>query len=338
MKNFIYTFFLFCTLAACKNEPKQEFPKTGNADIDALTEAIFKNPKDAQLYFRRAQLFYKNAEQGGYSYALKDMQYALEIDSVNLGFHNFLADMYIRPPEGEQPQSRLAVTTLERAVGLYPDSMKTVLNLAKLYYLTDQNQASMTLIDKILKRDAQNASAFFLLAKNFQRLKKDELAIGAFQRTADLDSKNVDAFIEIAQMYEAKNDPKALKYLDNALTVDPQCAPALLNKGVYFFSRKRYAEALEVYQQMQQSNPHDPDVYFNIGVLYLDQDSTAKARANFDIAIKEKPTYFRAYYGIGECEEKTGDKAEAIKNYQQAIALMPSYQKAKDKLAKLGVK
>ncbi len=328
-------FNLLVILVACNNKDnnnsQKNIPKTGNPDIDVLTEAIFKNPNDAQLYYRRAQLFYKNGAQGGYDFAIEDMRYALSLDSTNLPFHHFLADIYL-----DYAQSRLALETLQRAATLYPDSLKTLLKLGQVQFITRQYSPTLATIDQILQRDPQNSDAFFLLGMNLKEMGQRERAIVALQKAADFNAKNIDAFLELANIYDAKKDPKALRYLETALLIDSLYAPALLAKGVYWQQRGKFSAAKEAYQTLIRHNPHAADAYFNLGLLYLDADSVRLAREHFTVVINEKPTYAKAYYYLGQCEQKIGDKKTAIGYYRQAVALNPSYEAANNALEQLG--
>ena len=120
----LLTFSIIFVAISCKNEPKSDAPqygKTGNPTIDSLTDLIFKNSKDANLYFQRAKLFNENGEKGGFDYAIKDMQYALSLDSNNIDFHHFISDVYM-----DYSQSRLAVQTMERAATIAPTRLPTL--------------------------------------------------------------------------------------------------------------------------------------------------------------------------------------------------------------------
>jgi tetratricopeptide (TPR) repeat protein len=336
-KNLLKGFILFNILflfASCKNNDnnhQKNMPKTGNPEIDVLTEAIFKKPNDAQLYFRRAQLFYKNGVQGGYDFAIEDMRYALSLDSTNLGFHHFLADVYL-----EYAQSRLALETLQRATTLYPDSLNTLLKLGQVQFITKQYSQTLATVDQILQRDPQHSDAFFLLGMNLREMGQTDRAIVAFQKAADFNAKNLGAFLELANLYEAKKDPKALRYIETALLIDSLHAPALISKGVYWQKRGKFSMAKAAYQTLIRHNPRATDAYFNLGLLYLDADSVRLAREHFNFVINEKPTYTKAYYYLGQCEEKIGDKKAAISYYRQATALNPSYEAANKALEKLG--
>ena len=200
-------------IVSCKNEPKSDAPqfgKTGNRSIDSLTELIFKNPKDASLYYNRAKLFEENGEKGGYDFAIKDMEYALTLDSNNIDYHHFLGDIYM-----DYSQSRLAVQTMERAAAIAPTRLPTLLKLTEFYLITKQYGQALQTITTILKQDPQNSDAYFLTGMVFKEQNDEPRAISAFQKAVDLNAENKDAFFELGQLFTKRKNPLALKYFDN---------------------------------------------------------------------------------------------------------------------------
>jgi tetratricopeptide (TPR) repeat protein len=328
-------------LSACKGNDsfqKSSIPKTGNPQIDLLTEQIFKNPKNAKLYFERAQLFRKNADLGGFDYAIEDMKYALSLDSTNPTYHHFLADVFM-----DYRQSRAALNTMQRCADLHPNRIQTLLKLAEFQLLLQQYPESMQTADKILKIDPQSSEGFFIMGMNFKETGKVDEAIKTMQRAADLNAQNKDAFIELGHLFEMKNNPIALKYFENALTIDSLDIPALMAKAVFFHQHNRIEEAINTYKQIIQLDRHQKDVYFNLGLLYFEHDSTERARQHFNIVIAEAPSYvktdaptiFKSYYYRGACLEKQGSKEDALIDYKKALSLAPNYALAKAAVGRL---
>jgi Tfp pilus assembly protein PilF len=318
---------------SCKNDAKPEarkFGKTGNPQIDALTEQIFKDPKNANLYYKRAQLFYQEGAQGGYDVAIEDMKYALSLDSVNINYHHFLADVYM-----DYAQSRLAVSTMERAAAIAPSDIPTLLKLSETYLITKQYNPTLSTLDKVLKQDPQNSDAYFLLGMVFKEQDDEARAINAFQKSVDLNSDNKDAFIELGKLFTNKGNPLALKYFDNALLIDSLDFNAMMAKAFYFQTKNQISEAISEYKKILSHDPRYEFALFNLGLLYLDKDSLDQANAHFNIVIKEAPTFFKAYYYRGFIAEKRGDQVEALKNYKQSLEFNSSYDKALEGVKRL---
>ncbi len=335
VSKFLLIFFSIIFLAACggssaKEGAQKPFPKTNNPKIDALTEQIFKDPKNPSLYFQRAQLFYQFGAEGGYDFAIKDMEYALHYDSTNLSFYHFLTDIYL-----DYAQSRLAVSTMERAAALQPDSVKTLVKLGETYFIIKQYSAAVNLANRVLQRDPQNSEAYFLLGMVAKEQGESVRAINAFQKSADFDGQNRDAFIELGKLYTEKGNNLALKYLDNALLIDSLDVSALMAKAYFFQTKDKPAEAMAIYKKILTQTPRSSEVLFNIGLLYLNQDSLDKADQHFNIVVRESPAFFRAYFYSGQIAEEKGEKEKALKFYKQALAFKSDYQDAIDGVKRL---
>ena len=338
MKNLKNTLFFALLLAffACKNEtntPSVSYAKTGNRSIDSLTDLIFKDSKNANLYFQRAQLFNENGAVGGFDFAIKDMEYALTLDSTNLGYHHFLSDVYL-----DAKQSRLAVATMERAANLVPDSIPTLQKLTEMYFITKQYAYAGNTVEKIMKRDPQNAEGYFMLGMIFKEMGDEAKAINSFQKAADLNADNKDAFIELGHLFTKRNSPLAVRYFDNALLIDSLDINARMGKAYYFQQQKKNPEAIEVYRKIVLIDPHYANALFNLGILYLEKNDLDKAYYHFDLIIKQSVTFYRAYYYRGFIEEKRGNKDAAITDYKQALEFKSDYDKALEGLKRLGGK
>lgn len=332
----LFAFLIIVLASSCKNEPKSDAPqfgKTGNRAIDSLTELIFKSPKDANLYFQRARLFDENGENGGYDYAIKDMEYALTLDSTNIDYHHFLGDIFM-----DYSQSRLAVQTMERAAALAPTRLPTLLKLTEFYLITKQYGQALQTIDKILKQDAQNSEAYFLTGMVFKEQGDEARAINAFQKAVDLNAENKDAFFELGQLFTKRGNPLALKYFDNVLLQDSLDVNALMGKAFYLQSNKRVPEAIEIYRKIIVNDQHYVAAIFNLGFLYLEQNDLENARFHFDLCIKESPTYYKAYFYRGAIAEKQGNKEAALTDYQHALEFKSDYDKALEGVSRLGKK
>lgn len=338
MKNVKNTAFVALLLAlfACTNtseKPTQQFAKTGIPSIDSLTDLIFKDAKNADLYFKRAQLFNENSKAGGVDFAITDMQYALSLDSTNIGFHHFLSDIYL-----EAQQSRLAVVTMERAAALAPDSISTLLKLSEIYFITKQYAYAGNTVEKVMKRDPQNAEGYFMLGMIFKEMGDDVKAINGFQKAADLNADNKDAFIELGQLFTKRKSPLAIRYFDNALLIDSLDLNAMMGKAYYFQMQNQLPEAIALYRKAVEIDPHYATALFNLGLIYLDQKDLDKAYQHFDLITKQSVTFYRAYYYRGFIEEKRGNKDAAIADYRQALEFRSDYDKALEGLKRLTVK
>lgn len=320
------------TLANCTNEPKvvdppqeekiAEFPQ-----IDQLTQRIASNPKDAQLYFARAQSY---AQQEGYDEAIADLAKAMSIDSTNLEYHHFLADVYL-----QYAQSYRAILTLQRAVNLYPDDIPTKLKLCKFHIILTQYPEALKVVQQILEKDPQSAEAYFLMGLTFQEEGKTDNAINAFQTAVENDPDLIDGWIILGQLFQAKKDPRALQYFDNAIRLDTANIAAHHTRANYLQQSGQLEEAIAAYRKISIMNPGYSDAYFNTGLAYLELDSIQKAYQHFNLVVKTEPTNALGYYYRGITAQLKGQVEKAKQDFQQSLSFDPELKEATQALEAL---
>jgi tetratricopeptide (TPR) repeat protein len=115
------------------------------------------------------------------------------------------------------------ISELEKETALHPDNVAAWVQLGNLYF--DAN-----LVDK---------------------------AIGAYQRSLALDSKNANVLTDLGVMYRRKGQFKeAIQSFDRAIQANPRQEAAYFNKGVVFLhDLKDQNEALKAWEQLVRINP-----------------------------------------------------------------------------------
>lgn len=318
---------LLFTACGSEPEPASQFTPTGEGAIDQLSQEIQSNPKDAELYAMRAEVFY---EQNNYDQAIADMQQALTLDSVNVDYHHLLADIYL-----DYYRSRLALQTMERAAALAPDDSFTLLKLSEIQLFLKQNQASLSTLDKVLRQDPQNALAFFFMGRNFEELGDTNRAINSYQEASENDPEMLDAWLKLGQLHASINGALAEQFFDNAIEVDSAGTLALQAKAEYRWDQGDPAGALALYREAALEDPLDPSSFYNAGLVYLEMDSLQRAQEHFNIAIQNNPAYINAYYYRGYAAEGLGQLDKARRDYEQVLRLAPENEDAQRALARL---
>jgi tetratricopeptide (TPR) repeat protein len=316
-------------LHGCRPSTKgeTELLSTGIEAIDNANKAIQSNPGDAFGYFQRAQLYH---EYESYNQAIKDMASALQIDSLNMDFHLFLADIYL-----DAYQSQKAIATLERATALFPTNTKTLLKLAEFQLILRQHQASMSTIRKIMEKDPQNLEALFLLGMNYRDTGDNRRAIQSFQTIVELDAEQLDSWIMLGNLLDEENDPLAMQCFDNVISFDSNHIAAWHSKAFYYQNHQDIQSALNIYRKINRIDNQYPDAYLNAGILFLELDSFNRAKEQFDFLVNVDPSNPMGYYYKGLIEEQEGNTEKALTLYNQAIRLAPDFTRAREAADKL---
>jgi Tfp pilus assembly protein PilF/peroxiredoxin len=98
-----------------------------------------------------------------------------------------------------------------------------------------------------------------------------------------------------------------------------------LSYGVAMFQRGYLEEAAEEFKQVILAKPDDPIAYYNLGTLYLRQNSLAEARRYLDQAVNLRSNYAEAWNNLGMVAAQQGQEVEAIKNFERSIEFRPTY-------------
>ena len=300
---------------------------TGDPDYDAITTALKDNPANADLYFKRARVSYDIED---YPAAIQDLARALVLDSTNLEYHYLLSDVYLR-----DFKSQMALNTLERAAAIDPAGTKTQLKLAELQLILRQYDAVYQTLGKVMEKDPQNTDALFLLGMTYDEQGNKTRAIQSFQTVTELESQNSDAWIMLGKLYAREENPLAGQCFDNAIAIDSNNLAAWHAKAFYLQDAGKVSEALDLYNTMHALNSQYPEAYLNAGILYLEIDSTEKARNEFHILSKVDPSNPLSYYYLGVIAESRGEISKALHQYNQAYRLSPDFQRAKSAITRL---
>jgi len=319
---------LFLIFSCKPNNPVEgDIGPTGNPEIDQLTEAIRASPKDPELYYRRAEIFYNDS---AYDQAIADLARVMKLDSANLKAHHLLADVYM-----DHYQSALALTTMERAAALYPDSIKTKLKLSEFQLILKQYNAAMNTLADIMKIHPGDPEALFMLGMVYRDQGKTDQAISAFQSAVERNPDMAEAWVILGDLMDRTHNPLAIQYFDNAIRVAPNNVAAWHAKAYFLQNNDKIPEALEIYRHIHTLDSHYPEAYLNAAILLIYQDSLDAAMKELNILEQIDPTNAATWFYKGKVHQMRGEKDQAKASFEQALRLDDTYDQARDALQEL---
>jgi tetratricopeptide (TPR) repeat protein len=332
---------IFCTLSisfillnACKNDPKPQTTANPTEQLDpelaALNSLLEKQPENDSLLYQRGAVYF-NLE--GYDEALKDLGNAIRLDSLQPPYYHLMAEVFLE--YGRPNDSRRALEVLQTAARLFPDDISTLLKLSKYQLIVQQHNEALTTLDGVLRREPQNAEAYFMAGRVALDMKDTVHAINMLKKSAQFNSDNALAWRFLGRIYSEKNNPLAIQYFDNALRVDSTDLATREFKAMFYKRRGEFDQAFAVYRDIIVRNPDYSNAYFDVGMIYLELDSMQKAYDHFNISIKTDPLFVMAYYYRGLTAELMGNREAALADYRQANKMSPDYPEAKEALQRL---
>ncbi|WP_162918258.1 tetratricopeptide repeat protein [Taklimakanibacter deserti] len=102
-------------------------------------------------------------------------------------------------------------------------------------------------------------------------------------------------------------------------------AIAYLNRGLEYFDKGHYDQAINDYSASIDLAPMNADVYNNRGNAYQAKRDYGRAISDFDMALHLNPRHALAYNNRGIAYANRGEFDRAILSYDGAIAIDPAY-------------
>jgi len=124
----------------------------------------------------------------------------------------------------------------------------------------------------------------------------------------------------VAKLMRSKGlDESAEKELMQALEFDPESLDARLDLAELYLHQKRYPEASDYIDQVQQSNPEHRHAMLLKGILLFHQGSNEQSQQWLTKALNLNPNPARTHFYLGRVYEAQGDKDQALNHYRQAL-------------------
>ena len=322
--------FLLMLAASCGDNVEQTGDNplfSREPALQKVTDAIRKDPGNAQLYFERAVLLDRLEED---SLALNDYKKAISLDSNRAEYYSAIGDMLFEHKDLEG-----SVLWLEKALSVNPDDKTSHLKLAKMFLYIEEYNKALSEINTVLRQDVYHPEGYFLKGMVYKNLSDTTKAISSFMTALQVQPDYRDAMIQLGIMNGMRGDPIALKYYDNAYALDTLDVFPLYARGVFYQDKGDLETAKREYINAILKDRNYTSSYYNLGYIYLQQDSLEKAFRQYDILTKLDPADPEAYYNRGLCYELMGKKAEAVIDYKQALVFDDKYKEPREGLKRL---
>jgi len=125
--------------------------------------------------------------------------------------------------------------------------------------------------------------------------------------------------------FERKDWDNAVQEFSEALKIDPNYKDAYFKRGDSYNEKKDYDRAIADFTQAIKLDPNDKLAYKNRGNAYFDKQDYDSAFADYNQAIRIDPNYPNVYNNRGNVYRKKGDYDRALADYNQAIKLDPNF-------------
>jgi len=149
-------------------------------------------------------------------------------------------------------------------------------------------------------------------------------AVKKFEAATSADPNFALAFTRLGQAYASLGyDKQAEQWSSKAVDLSNDLPPAE-KYMIQAFNAKignHYDKAVEAYNDLLKLMPNDPQVHFEIGLLYESHGTFDQAHEHFLQALQSDPKYVDALLAVGRVEVEQGNAQAALDHLNQALSL-----------------
>ncbi|MBL7741003.1 MAG: tetratricopeptide repeat protein [Chitinophagaceae bacterium] len=325
------TLILFVLLVACNSgnvsSPFDDI--LSQPPYASLSDSIRRQPKNDELYFRRAVLLNKNNLPEP---ALADFQKAWSLskqEKYAFGVTNAWME--------KKPDS--AVIFLNDALKELPESYLLRLSLARAYDVLNRTEDALNTCADILQALPDQPEVWILQSALLQKKGDTKNAIISLEKAYAIAPFHPKLAFDLAYKYAEDRNAKALVLCDLIIQKDSLkvFAEPYYIKGIYYSNINDKANAIRLFDETIRRDYNNLNAYIEKGKILVAQKKNTDALKVFQLANTIKPAFPDAWYWMGVCQEAMRQKEEARLNYEKAYGLDKTFTEAKeaaDRLAK----
>ena len=208
---------------------------------------------------------------------------------------------------------------------------------AELYLKENSLSLGSADLEKSVELNPKNAKYWFKLGVlNFSK-QETRAARDCWITCSNLDSRNIDCRLNLAEMFLAVGElKKGQNRLNEILAFDPKNSYALYLTGNFALMRQDTTKAIKYMQSAINENQELFKAYDQLGVLYSSKKDFL-AIDYFNSALRLKPNNFDVHYKVAIFYQKMGFFDEATQAYLRVLEYNASHELSLHNLGAIGV-
>ena len=294
---------------------------------EMLAAAIEVTPEEPEPYFLMGKEVYaRNGEWSkmnemfnkamelGETYKLPDGQSLLAAIETwrtfywsreyNKGADNFNLAIKAEDTAEKEGYFRLAIEGFSTAKDIRPDEPGSYKNLVFCYIQLNDSKKLESTLNEALNVNPEDPDLLFTAGKVFKDAGK------VFKDNEEFDKAN-------------EEFDKAIDYLERGLKINPGSAIGARYLADAYYEMDDMDGAVFAYTKAIRSDPDNPDLHFNLGVLYLQLGDFEMTEEEFQQVLKINPDDTQAAIGIGDAYQGMERWEDAEYYYSRALRSDP---------------
>ena len=290
-------------------------------------KAINIEPKNILFLIKTGSLYFMAKK---YSESEKFLTVALKQYPENINVNFWLSLLYEEKKDWLRASKHLKITLNKEP------SLAGYIRLSYYYTQLEDNDSAISILQKATKLYPDSPEPYFFLGLGYYDLKKYRKAEKYFDKAVKIQPNFADAYFYLGIIYEQLSKfEKSVQYLRKVIELDPGNANALNYLGYSFADRNINLDEAET--MIKKALEIDPEnsayidslgwVYFRKG-MFIESEQELRKAAN-----KTKdPVIFDH---LGDVLFKLGKNLEALEYYNKSLELDKTNKKVKEKIEKL---
>ncbi|CAN8023406.1 unnamed protein product, partial [Ixodes persulcatus] len=230
-------------------------------------------------------------------------------------------DLLPQPRPGEPYKARIA-----------PNHLNVFLNLANLISRNGSRlEEADGLYRQAISMRVDYIQAYINRGDILIKLNRTKEAQEVYQRALQLDATNADIHYNLGVVFLEQGKPDdALTYFNKALELDPGHEQALMNSAIVIQesgSPKLRQVAFQRLERLLERGKANERVYFNLGMLSMDESKPQDAERWFQDAIRVKADFRSALFNLALLLSDSGRHLEAVPHLLQLLESHPDHVK-----------
>jgi cytochrome c-type biogenesis protein CcmH/NrfG len=274
--------------------------------IPALEQAVKANPENS-YYLGLGYILTGNLEkalstfEGGISANSKD--------PLNVAGKGHVKLLQKKTAEGKTLLTEAAEMNRKKTADQWKAVGRAYLSDTK--FLLD----AIAALEKAKALDNGDPYTHFLLGEAYLLQNRGGESVSSYERAASADPKWATPLHKVAKVYQrSKNNDIVMEYLNRAVTVDPEFAPAYKDLGESFYKQKKGAEAVKALEKYLSISETPGEAKYQLGFFYMMAKNYQKASEIFGQVLNDKnasPTALK-FYAFALVEQGKDQEARKI--------------------------
>jgi putative PEP-CTERM system TPR-repeat lipoprotein len=214
-------------------------------------------------------------------------------------------------------QLEQAADLLGRYVASVPNNVRARKLLGATLVRTSDLENAISILEPLVDDKNTDAQVLALLGSAYMRTGKFSQGSELFERAvkAAPDASAIRTQLALSRLVQGSSE-QAVGDLEAAVDLDPDARQASVLLTLVHLRQAQFDKALESASRLHKNMPNNPMAQNLMGAAYLGKEDLAKARENFEAALKTKSDFHPARMNLAQLDAREGNVDGAMNQYQ----------------------